>query len=197
MGTRPRLVSIPTKPVTTRVVELWSELREYIEIAGAGEILRRYFAMNAFDGALTMMGFVVGTYISGLRDPRVVLTTGISASFAMGVSGFVGALLTEKAERERKVRELERAMLKSLDGTIIATASKVAILLAAIVDAVAPALTALIISSPFILSCMEFIDYDIAVLASLAISMLLLYALGSYLGKISGGRSWVYATSES
>ena len=148
--------------------------------------------MNAFDGALTMLGFVMGSYVSGLEDARIVLAAGLSMSLAMGVSGFVGAFITEKAERERSVRELERIMLTRLDGTVIDKASKIAILLAAVVDACAPAVAALISASPFVLVLLHILEFEIAVYLSIGISLTFLFLLGAYLGRVAGNSSLVY-----
>ncbi len=44
----------------------------------------------------------------------------------MGVSGFYGSYLVERAERDRDMRELEESTLTSLQGTTIASASRYA-----------------------------------------------------------------------
>ena len=49
--------------VTKNVIKRW---KNYSKISGVGAITRRYFVMNAFDGALTMLGVVIGAYISGV-----------------------------------------------------------------------------------------------------------------------------------
>ena len=33
---------------------------DLLDIAGAHDILRRYFVVNGFDGALTMLGMIIG-----------------------------------------------------------------------------------------------------------------------------------------
>jgi len=165
---------------------------EYISVSGVSEILRRYFVMNAFDGALTMLGFVMGSFMSGLKDPRIIISAGISASLAMGISGFVGALITEKAEREKKVKELERTLFLDLEGTIVDKASKIAIILAAIVDATAPALAALICSSPFILSLYNIVNFIEATFISVIITLLFIFLLGVYLGNLAEGNALKY-----
>jgi hypothetical protein len=39
-------------------------LKEYEEVASIAEIVRRYFAMNSFDGILTILGVLVGNYLA-------------------------------------------------------------------------------------------------------------------------------------
>jgi len=36
--------------------------KRYHRVSGVSSITRRYFVMNAFDGALTMLGVVIGAY---------------------------------------------------------------------------------------------------------------------------------------
>ena len=167
-------------------------LLEYLETAEAGEILRRYFVMNAFDGALTMLGFIIGYFATGGRDVKAVLGAGTSACIAMGLSGFVGALITEKAEREREVRELEKAMFAELKGSLVDRAAKMAMLSAALVDALAPAFAAMVSASPLILALYGVIAAEVALAASIALTLCFIFSLGLYLGKISGGEAWKY-----
>ena len=61
--------------------------REYNRLVNIAEIARRYFAMNAFDGVLTMIGVLMGNWMAGVDDARIVLSTGLATSVAMGISG--------------------------------------------------------------------------------------------------------------
>jgi zinc transporter ZupT len=70
-----------------------------MEISNALKIARRYFVINAFDGAVTMLGAIMGAYISGIDTPRVLINIGFSVSIALATSGFVGSFLSEMAER--------------------------------------------------------------------------------------------------
>jgi len=174
------------------LLEKFENLQDLLEISSAGEILRRYFVMNAFDGALTMLGFVVGAYISGSKNPNLILSAGLSASYAMAISGFVGALITEKAERERKVKELERAMFTKLDNSLIDKASDTAVVLAALTDALAPMIAALTSASPYIFSRMGLISFDVATFISVSITLALVFCLGLFLGRVSKGNMILY-----
>jgi predicted membrane protein (TIGR00267 family) len=162
-----------------------NEFRRYIRVTRLDEIARRYFVMNAFDGALTMLGILVGAYISGSQDVRVILSAGVGACIAMGMSGFAGAYMTEKAERIRKLKELEDAMLLDLDDTVYGKASRFASVFTALVDGLSPALAALLILSPFLLIKYGLVDYVSAYFMSTAVAGVTLFALGGYLAKIS------------
>lgn len=167
--------------------------RYYLKVSRVSEIARRYFVMNAFDGAVTTLGVLIGALIGGGLTPRVILAAGIGAGIAMGVSGFFGAYLAEEAERSRKIKELEKALQIDLDDSVIYRATKIAALTAAIIDALSPVMATTISLIPFFLSIFGFIDAWIALIASIGIILALLLVLGLYLGKISGERIMFYS----
>jgi len=161
-------------------------LRKYHRIARVGEIARRYFAMNAFDGVLTILGVLVGSWFGNVRDAGAVVTLGIAASFAMGVSGFYGAYMTEKAERSRSLAELEESTLCNLRDTDIGHASTYATIVVSLVDGFSPFAAAVIAVSPFFLG--DIIPIETAFYAAFALAFAELFALGMYLGAISRDR---------
>ena len=160
------------------------ELREYDDIASISEIARRYFAMNAFDGVLTIIGVLMGSYTARVRDPTVVIVTGFSTSMAMGISGLWGAYLTESAERKRDLDDLESHTLTDLSDTKIGRASRVAVVIVAVVDGLAPFLAALVVLLPFFFSgLMGDVVYSYYV--SLGMALAVLFAVGAFLGTVS------------
>lgn len=159
-------------------------LKEYNKISKAGQIARRAFANNSFDGVLTMIGVVMGSFVVGVTDPKVVLVTGLSTALAIGISGGWGAYLTESAERRHEIDELERVTLTDLSDTKIGRASRVAVVIVAAVDGLSPFLAALLVVLPFFFSSL-FPSVAYAFYASLGMAILALFALGNYLGSIS------------
>ncbi|MBL7183040.1 MAG: hypothetical protein ISS50_01175 [Anaerolineae bacterium] len=160
------------------------ELKEYNDIASISEIARRYFAMNAFDGVLTIIGVLMGNYAAHVRDARVVIVTGFSTCIAMGISGLWGAYMTESAERKRDLSDLESHTLTDLSNTKIGRASRVAVVVVAVVDGLAPFLSALVVLLPFFFSGL-LDDIVLSYYASLGMALLVLFALGAFLGKVS------------
>ncbi|MCK5794290.1 MAG: hypothetical protein KAH12_06275, partial [Anaerolineales bacterium] len=128
--------------------EFLEELQTYNQIADIGEIARRYFAMNAFDGVLTTIGVLAGNYLAGVRDLSIPIRTGIATSIAMGISGLWGAYLTETAERQRELSELQKISLIDQSETSIGRASRFAAIVVSVVDGLAPALSAMIVLTP-------------------------------------------------
>ena len=73
------------------------KVRVYLRITKASGIARRYFVMNGFDGAMTIFGIVLGSWIAKVTKPEIILLAGFGACLAMGVSGFFGAFMAEKS----------------------------------------------------------------------------------------------------
>jgi predicted membrane protein (TIGR00267 family) len=160
--------------------------KTYIEICNLGAIARRYFIMNAFDGALTMLGVVIGAFLANIPDPLIIISAGISGSFAMGISGFSGAYMAEKAERTKELKTLEKALLTQMgDESMHKEAAKFATRVTALVDAISPALAAIIVISPFFFVCWGMLDMDLAFICSLLFTLIILSCLGIYLARVS------------
>jgi len=169
--------------IAKKTLKKW---KQYSEISDVGSITRRYFVMNAFDGALTMLGVVIGAYVSGvINQPTVIISAGIAGSIAMGASGVSGAYMTEKAERKKKIKDLERAMLTDMKNGLHDKSHKFATIFAAIVDGVSPALAAMAVVSPFFIVNSGIISAELAFFACITITLIVLCLLGVYLAKIS------------
>ena len=167
---------------TKKTIKKW---KQYSRISGVGAITRRYFVMNAFDGALTMLGVVIGAYVAGVLNSITIISAGIAGSIAMGASGMSGAYMTEKAERSKKLKELEKAMLTDLSDGLHGKSQRFATFFAAIVDGISPALAAMVVISPFFLANFGIIDPEIAFYACIGLTLTVLVLLGIYLARIS------------
>lgn len=159
------------------------KLKEYREISKVDEIARRYFAMNGFDGSLTILGLLIGYYLTNFENPIVIFVTGISTCVAMGISGLWGAYLTERSERISDLRELEKATISNLNNTKIGSAYRFATIVVAIIDGVAPFVTALFSLIPFLFT--KYLDIRTCYYISFALTFTALFALGVFLGRIS------------
>jgi predicted membrane protein (TIGR00267 family) len=166
---------------------LLERFRQFDRLVKFSEIARRYFAMNAFDGILTIIGVLMGNMTAGVDDARVVAITGMSTCVAMGVSGLWGAYLTESAERGRELDELSRVTLKDMSNTRVGRASKKAVVAVAIVDGLSPFLGALIVLIPFFIAGW-LPSIRVAYYTSIGMALLALFGLGVFLGVISRGR---------
>ena len=156
--------------------------KEYDKISNISNIARRVFANNSFDGILTIMGILLGAYYAGIDSAMAIIKTGLGASIAMGVSGAWGAYYTEKAERKKKIHELEKAILKDMKSTKIERAENFAVKIITVTDGLSPFISSLIVITPFF-----FVNGNLfsAYVISMIIAFILLGFLGAFLGKIS------------
>jgi predicted membrane protein (TIGR00267 family) len=167
------------------------KVRIYLRITKASGIARRIFVMNGFDGAMTIFGIVLGSWIAGVSKPEVILLAGLGACLAMGVSGFFGALMAEKAERERHLKDMEETTNNNVDPIHYEAASFVAFYVA-LISGLSPALTAVISLSPFVIASLKLASLTNAYTFSLALSLAILFLLGIYLGKVAKENGWLY-----
>ncbi len=165
---------------------------EYDRLVNIGDIARRYFVMNAFDGVLTIIGVLMGNLTAGVKEPRIIVSTGLATSVAMGISGLWGAYLTEAAERERDLDELSRYTLTDLENTRIGRASRAAVVAVALVDGLSPFLAALLVLTPFFVVGL-FPAVTWAYYTSLTVALFTLLGLGFFLGHVSRGNVVLYA----
>jgi len=163
---------------------LLDQANQYNNIANVGEIARRYFVMNAFDGVLTIIGMLMGNMAAGVTNPNIVITTGLSTSIAMGISGLWGSYLTESAERKHDLDELSSSTLTDLNDSRIGRASRYAAVTVSIVDGISPLLAALLVLIPFFIYGI-FPNIQVVYYTTLGLSLVTLFALGVFLGNIS------------
>jgi len=174
----------------------FKQIKTLLEISHSGEIMRRYFVVNGFDGALTMLGLIMGFYVSDRVDLAVVITSCMAAALALGVSGISSAYISETAERRRSLAQLEKAMVTSLDESHHARAVTWIPWLVALVNGIAPLLFALIIITPLRLA---HAGMELAIeplLAAMAVALTIIFLLGVFLGRV-GGTFWLWSGLQS
>ena len=175
-----------------RVRAFFRRIRLYMQITKMGPIARRYFIKNGFDGSMTMLGIIVGSWIVAVSDPAIITTAGLGACLAMGISGLFGAYMTEKAERTRNLKTLENKMLTDLNDSIYGDASGFVSIYAAFVDGASPIFTGVISLIPFILATIGTLVVWDAYIISIVVTLATLFSLGLYLGKIAKENIWLY-----
>jgi predicted membrane protein (TIGR00267 family) len=162
---------------------LFEKIRSYLKITHMSPIARRYFVKNGFDGSMTTLGIVIGSWLVRVDEPQIIVTAGLAACLAMGVSGLFGAYMTERAERKRDLKILENAMLTDLKNSIHNDASDFVSLYAAVIDGSSPMLTAVISLIPFILTYTGVLGIWDAYIVSVILTLFTLFLLGIYLGR--------------
>ena len=171
-----------------RLREFLRRVKLYIQITHAEDVLRRYFVMNAFDGAMTSLGIVVGSAVANVPDIRFIVGAILGGAMAMGLSGSLGTYMTERAERLRDVKDLENAMLTNLENSLHAKASRAVSIVAALVDGLAPVMTSTVAVIPLVVCALLGTSVLQAVSASVAASLVSMFLLGMYLGRVGKDR---------
>ena len=164
---------------------LRKRIEQYEKITGMSKLARRYFVMNTFDGVLTIFGVLLGSFLAGLMDARVLVTMGLGAGAAIFISGVWGTYLAESAERTKSRKDLERKMLVTLDETDISEAGKFATIYVSLIDGISPLVAILLVLLPFFASAFALLDIVTAYYFSFFICTLLFVLLGVFLGKLS------------
>lgn len=164
----------------------------WLHISRSGKIARRYFVVNGFDGALTLLGMNVGFYLSGEVDLQVIISACLGAAVALGVSGVSSAYISESAEREQELRALEGAMVRDLSDSDHGRASRFAPMWIAGVNGLAPFLFGMLIIFPLWLADRGFMLPLRPVEAALGTALIILFFLGIVIGRIQGS-FWLWS----
>lgn len=167
------------------------KVRVYLHVTKASSIARRYFVLNGFDGAMTVFGIVLGSWVAGDVGAGTIVLAGLGASLAMGFSGFFGAFIAEKAEREGHLKEMEKATNDNVD-VIHYEAARFVAFYVALIDGFSPALTAVISLMPFMIASAGLMSTTSAYISSLVLSLVTIFLLGIYLGRVAKENGWFY-----
>lgn len=171
-------------------MNLLKQTRRQLHLTQSHGILRRYFVVNGFDGALTMLGLTIGFLISGSNDISIMISACVGAAIALGMSGMSSAYLSEAAERQHALAKLEEAMITDLQDSAHGKAARGVPFLIALVNGLAPLTISIIILLPLLLSHNGIALPVSPLYAAIAIALLLIFFLGVFLGRIAGV-SWL------
>jgi predicted membrane protein (TIGR00267 family) len=165
---------------------LLESLTRFIRITRSSGIMRRYFVVNGFDGALTMLGLMMGFRVTEAADVAVAATACLGAAIALGISGISSAYVSEAAERQKELRDLEQAMMTDLSGATHGAAARLVPVLIAAVNGLAPLAMSLAIIVPLWLDMLGVRLPASPFDASLAVAFVIIFLLGVFLGRVSG-----------
>ena len=166
-------------------MSLLQQARFLLGITRTHDIVRRYFVVNGFDGALTMLGLIIGFLVSPPADLSVMINACLGAAIALGMSGVSSAYISEAAERKRALGKLEEAMATDLQASAHGAAARWVPWLVALVNGSAPLVISLLILTPLWLSHAGLPLPLSPLYAAIIIALLLTFLLGVFLGRIA------------
>lgn len=167
---------------------LYNSLNKYVKNNGNAyfdEIARRAFVNNAFDGALTLLGILMGNLVIGEIRASNIISTGLGVCLAMGMSGAFGRYFSERAERKYALRQIEEYMFTDLSGSILEKESKKKVIIISLIDGLSPTIAAMIPLIPFFLAHAMLITVSLSIILSFILDFSVLFILGVFLGKLS------------
>ena len=168
------------------------KLRMLLSVSRPQEIARRYFVTNGFDGALTVLGLLMGFRVAGDVPVEIALGAGFGTSVALGVSGLSSAYFSETAERKAEFEQLRAAMMHELHGSAHADAARYTPVLIALVNGLAPFFIAQGILLPLWLAAAG-VSLPVSPLdTGIGIAFGLVFLLGVFIGRLSG-TFWLWA----
>jgi len=167
-------------------------IRTVLKAPETGPTLRRFFVNTIFDSTFVILGILIASAFSDNPDFRVITVTIITSSVALGISTGVSVFEAESMEQEIKMREMERAMLRSLEDTSIRRNSKLTIFLISAVNFTAPIIAGAVTLTPFLLLGED--QIQTAAYISLALAILILFVVGAAMGRSGERNPWKQGT---
>jgi len=168
------------------VFKYTTKMKRLVRIAKAEEVSRRLFVTNSLDGLLSILGIVLGILAMNIKDPTAYVGAGLGGIVTMGFfSGFMGTYMSEKAERLKELKHIERSVLADLDNSVYGEVARVIPLYVAFWSLLGVVFFPAISLLPYVACMLGVLNIMNATLMSIIIIHALLFTLGAYLGKIS------------
>ena len=166
-------------------MDLFHQVKFILRLTRSHDIVRRYFIVNGFDGALTMLGLIMGFLFSDTIEITVILNACLGAAIALGMSGMSSAYVSESAERHRELGKLEEAMISDLHDSAHGEAARSVPWLIALVNGFAPLIISLLILIPLFISKSGIVLPVSPLYIAILIALFLIFLLGVFLGRIA------------
>lgn len=164
----------------------------WLHINRSKNIARRYLITNGFDGALTMLGLMIGFYTSEDASLSVAISASTGAAIALFMSGISSAYLSETAERKKELQELEQALLTNLAESDYGKASRYVPIFVALVNGLSPLLISMSIIAPLWLAQLGIVFRISPFLIASLIALTSIFFLGLFLSRVSK-TFWLWA----
>ena len=139
-----------------------------------------------------MLGLLVGFYVSEDVRLPVVINACLGVAIALGMSGVSSAYISEVAEKQRELRELEQAMVTDLGNSAYGQAARLLPIFIALVNGMAPLAISLVIILPLWLAPSIESFRTLPLESAFVIALIIIFLLGVYLGRVSQ-TFWLWA----
>jgi len=164
--------------------DLFSQMKAAMSMPETGPALRRYFINTIFDSTFVILGVIIGSAFVADPSYSLVIATILTSSFALGISTGVSVYEAETMEQDRRIKEIETAMLSSLKDTEIHRMSRLSIFLISLVNFSAPLMVCVITLAPFLIIGEANVQLGGWIASILALTIL--FVTGALMGRMSG-----------
>lgn len=164
----------------------FNQISFYLQITHSQGIMRRYFVVNGFDGALTMLGLIVGFVFSSPSSLQIIINACMGATIALTVSGISSAYVSEQAELRLALSNLQDAMVTKLQEGVHVEAARWVPIFIALVNGSAPLIISLLIIAPLWLATQGVTFIFTPLQGAIFIAILIIFLFGVFLGRLSG-----------
>ena len=166
-------------------------LKKRIKRVRADSSVRRFFINTLFDSTFMLLGIIVGSALTPNPNLKLILTTMLSSSVALGISTGVSVYEAESLERRIYLSKIEKAMLTTLKNTNVERRAMEAAILTSIINFLTPLFSCSITIAPFLLSTMGILSINIAGYISVTLALTTLFSSGVYIGRTSKINPWL------
>ena len=148
--------------------------------------MRRYIFRGLIDGSLSTLGVIIGAQNASVG---IIIAAGIGGGIANGLSNILGAFTAEKSEAERKLAEIQKAMVvyPELRKTELYKDMLKSTILSGLSDGISTIVGSVIPVIPFIFSLLFGLDKRQALTWSVVLTIALLFVIGGVIGRVSKG----------
>lgn len=168
-----------------------ARFRKILRTLNVGPSLRRFFVNTLFDSTFMLLGVIMGSAFSDDPNIEVVVGTMLTTSLALGISTGVSVYEAENLERGIRISQIERAMIRDLDETVLTERDEMASLIISLANFATPLLACAITITPFILVLHGELLLRTAAWIAMGLALGILFVAGAILGRLGGKNPWV------
>ena len=137
-----------------------------------------YIINTLFDAVFTVMGIVIGSAFSANLDLKAIIGTIITASLSLGVSSGFSVYEAETLQEEKRINEIEEALLEDLEETAIAEDSRRVTFLSSVLVFLTPLLAGMATLVPFLLVYLGTLSIQSGVRIAVLLDLSLIFFTG-------------------
>lgn len=172
-------------------MQLLTRIRKSFHELNVWPSLRRFFVNTLFDSTFMLLGVVIGSAFSDAPDIEVIAGTMLTTSLALGISTGVSVYEAENLERDIRIAQIEKAMIRDLNETVLTKHARKATMIIAVANFATPLVSCAVTIAPFVLTLMGLLELRTAAWISMGLALSILFTAGVFLGRLGKKNPWL------